>query len=95
MAEMVERVARLEERQDSVAAALGELKLTVSDLDSRMQAGFAELRADMRSESVAVRSEFASLRAEMSTQFRWILGGIGSAAIAILIAVLTAILAKG
>src|SRR5688572_15665438 len=109
MAEVVERVARLEERFDGLTTAIAGLKTTVGDLDARMQTGFAELRAEMRSEFSAVRAEFrsefvavrgefssvrgdsAEIRAEMNTQFRWIMGGIGSAALAILVA----ILAKG
>ena len=93
MAELAERVARLEERFDGVTAAIADLKLTVSELDARMQAGFAE----MRGEFSAIRQEFyresSGIRAEMNTQFRWIMGGIGGAALAILVAVLAAILA--
>lgn len=87
MAEVVERVARLEERFDGVTAAIADLKVTVSELDARMQSGFAEVRAEFS----ALRSESAGIRAEMNTQFRWIMGGIGSAALVILVA----ILAKG
>jgi hypothetical protein len=84
MAELAERVARLEERFDGVAAAIADLKVAIKDLDSRMQVGFSEMR-----------SESAGIRGEMNTQFRWIVGSIGSAALAILVAVLAAILATG
>ena len=95
MADVMERVTRLEERFDGMTGAMAELKIEIAELRLEMKGGFAELRADMRSESAAVRGEFAAMRAEMSTQFRWILGSIGSAALAILIAVLTAMLAQG
>lgn len=91
MAELAERVARLEERFDGVTAAITDLKVAVGKLDDRI----LELRSEMRSEFVAVRSDAAGIRADMNTQFRWVMGGIGSAALAILIAVLAAILAKG
>ncbi len=68
MAEMVERVAKLEERFDGVATSITELKSAMRDLDVRMQAGFTEVRS------------------EMHTQFRWVMGGIGGAVVAILLA---------
>ena len=77
MAELAERVARLEERFDHVTVAIADLKEAVSKLETKMDAGFAEMRA------------------EMSTQFRWIIGSVGSAALAILVAVLAAILSQG
>jgi len=91
MAEVVERVARLEERSDGVTAAIADLKVTVSELDGRMQTGFAEMRNDFS----AVRGELSGIRSEMNTQFRWLMGGVGSSALVILVAVLAAILARG
>lgn len=91
MAGVTERVARLEERFDGVTDAIADLKVSVSKLDNRV----AELRSEMRSEFTAVRGESASIRADMTNQFRWIMGGIGSAAMVILGAVLAAILAGG
>lgn len=91
MAGVTERVARLEERFDGVTDAIADLKVSVSKLDNRV----AELRSEMRSEFTAVRGESACIRADMTNQFRWIMGGIGSAAMVILGAVLAAILAGG
>jgi hypothetical protein len=34
------------------------------------------------------------MRTEMNTQFRWLMGGIGSSALAILVAVLAAVLVR-
>jgi chromosome segregation ATPase len=77
MAEMVERVAKLEERTDAVTSSITELRSAIRDLDTRMLAGFTEVRS------------------EMHTQFRWVMGGIGGATLAILLAVVAAILSKG
>jgi hypothetical protein len=38
---------------------------------------------------------FTEVRSEMHTQFRWVMGGIGGATLAILLAVVAAILSKG
>jgi hypothetical protein len=80
MAEVVERVARLEERFDGMTTAIAELKVEVKDLrvevrdlDTRMRTGFAELREEMHTGSSEVRSdmqaEFAAVRSEMQTGF--------------------------
>ena len=101
MAEVVERVAKLEERSDNVATAIVDLRAAVSKLDTNMQAGFSEVRAEFTavrqefgSEISGLRGEISGLRREMHTEFRWILGGIGGATLTILVAVLAAILAK-
>ena len=88
MAELAERVARLEERFDGVTAAIADLKVTIRDLDSRMQAGFAEMRSEFRGEFSSIHADSARIRADMNTQFRWLMGGIGGAALAILVAIL-------
>lgn len=69
MAEVVERVARLEERLDGLTTSLIDLKQSVRDLDARMEAGFN------------------GMRSEMHAQFRWVMGGIGGALLAILLAI--------
>lgn len=69
MAEVVERVARLEERVDGLTTSLIDLKQAVRDLDARMEAGFN------------------GMRSEMHSQFRWVMGGIGGALLAILLAI--------
>ena len=69
--------AQLVEAEGRVTVAIADLKEAVSKLETKMDAGFA------------------GMRAEMNTQFRWIMGGIGSAALVILGAVIAAILTKG
>jgi hypothetical protein len=95
MAELAERVARLEERFDGVAVAIADLKQAVNKLDAHMEAGFAEVRNEFRVEFCSIRTDSTEMRAEMNTQFRWIMGSIGSAALAILVAVLAAVLSRG
>jgi hypothetical protein len=95
MAELAERVARLEERFDGVAVAIADLKQAVNRLDARVEAGFAEVRNEFRGEFCSIRTDSTAMRAEMNTQFRWIIGSIGSAALAILVAVLAAVLSRG
>ena len=114
MAEVVERVARLEEKYDAVRQDLADVKAAVARVDGRLEAGLrdarsesrtglADLRADMnigfaehRAEANALRSEmtagFAAMRQEMQTHFRWMMGGLGGAVLAILLAMLSAVL---
>jgi hypothetical protein len=75
MAEMLERVAKLEERFDGLAYMQNDLRESMRVLETRMDAGFVE-----------VRGELKDIREEMHTQFRWVMGGIGGAVLAILIA---------
>ena len=84
MAEVTERVTRLEERFDGMTSAIAELKIEVAELRAEVRSGFAEVRAGM-----------SGIRGEMNTQFRWVMGGIGSATLTILVAVLAAILTSG
>lgn len=75
MAEMIERMAKAEERMDAMAVAIEDLKQSIRDLDARMEAGFS------------------GLRAEMNAQFRWLMGGIASAMLAILLTIFGAAMA--
>lgn len=72
MVELGERVAKAEGRMDALTKTMEDLKQSVRDLDTRMEAGFSNLRS------------------EMNAQFRWVMGGIGSAVLAILMAILAA-----
>jgi hypothetical protein len=47
----------------------------------------------MRGEFAAVRSDSAGIRADMITQLRWIMGGMGGAVLALLLAMLGAVFA--
>jgi chromosome segregation ATPase len=109
MAELVERVARLEERFDSVTAAIADLRGEFTDFRTEVRSEFTAVRTEMHDEFKAVRAEmhgefaavraemhggFAEIRTEMNTQFRWLMGGIGSSALAILVAVLAAVLVR-
>jgi len=95
MAEVAERVARLEERLDGMTGAMAELKIEIAELRLEMKSGFAEMRAEFS----AVRREFGAegsgIRGEMNTQFRWIMGGIGGATLTIIVTAVAAILATG
>jgi tetrahydromethanopterin S-methyltransferase subunit B len=72
MVEMIERMAKAEERMDALTKAIDDVKQAIRDVDTRMESGFS------------------SLRAEMNAQFRWLIGGIASAMLAILLAILGA-----
>jgi hypothetical protein len=61
MAEVVERVARLEERFDGVTSALTEVKESIHRVEVRLDAGLAEVRAEIRD----LRTGLTGLRAEM------------------------------
>jgi len=50
MAEVVERVARTEERLDGLTTSLIDLKQAVRDLDARMEAGFSGMRSEMHAQ---------------------------------------------
>lgn len=75
MADMLGRVAKVEQRYDGLSDVQKDLKESVRVLEARMDAGFAE-----------VRGEFKSVRSDMHTQFRWVMGGIGGALLTLLIA---------
>ena len=75
MAEMMGRVAKVEERYDGLAYIQNDLRESMRVLETRMDAGFIE-----------VRGELKDIRAEMHTQFRWVIGGIGGAVLTILVA---------
>ena len=85
MAELAERVARLEERFDGVTVAIADLKAAIGKLEARVDAGFIEVRGEFS----AVRSGFAGIRGDMKSNFRWIMVAGGSATLAILVAILT------
>ena len=97
MAEVAERVAKLEERLDSLTTGLAEVKAAVRDeaatLRAEVRADMAGLRAEMRAGEAGLRAEmqreFADLRTEMNTQFRWLMAGIGSTTLAVLVALFT------
>ena len=97
MAEVIERVAKLEERFDGVTAALAEVKAEIRDLRAEfraeLQGGLSGIRAEMQGGFGALRAEIhaesANLRAEMQTQFRWLLGGLGGVVLAVLVAIAT------
>ena len=89
MAEVVERVAKLEgqfktisqrftsvdTRLDRVDETLTEVKQSVVRLEGRLESGLSEVRTEIR-----------DLRGEMNTQFRWLMSGIGAAVLASLVA---------
>ena len=75
MADVYQRVAKVEQGYDGLSDVQKDLKESVRVLEARMDAGFSEVRA-----------EFKSMRTEMHTQFRWVMGGIGGALLTILIA---------
>lgn len=54
-----------------------------------------ELKSAMRDLDARMHAGFTEVRSEMHTQFRWVMGGIGGATLAILVTVVAAILAKG
>lgn len=91
MAEVIERVAKLEERFEGLTAGITDIRVSIRDLDARMQADFRDVRAEMDRGFSDVRAEMrqgvSELRTEMHTQFRWVMGGIGGAVMAILLAI--------
>ena len=100
MAEVMERVAQLEGRFDGLASSLADLKMAIARVDKgvlevrqsiqQAEAGFS---ARLDSECGAVRCEIRNLRTELHTQFRWIMGGIGGAVLAIVLAIVGALTA--
>jgi hypothetical protein len=47
---------------------LGDLNRKVDGIDRRMEAGFAEVRAEFRAVRMETHTEFAAVRAEMAAQ---------------------------
>lgn len=89
MAELGERVANLEARLDAQGQDLAEIRQSVVRLEDRV--GRLEDKMERRFESVD--SAFRALGTEMHTQFRWVMGGIGGAVLAILLAIVGAVAA--
>jgi BMFP domain-containing protein YqiC len=106
MAELGERVANLEARLDAQSQDLAEIRESITHLDHRMEARFAALdsrfasidarfvQMDTRFLQVEARldSGFRDIREEIHSNFRWIMGGIGGAVLALLLALLSAVL---
>ena len=89
MAEMGERVANLEARLDAQGQDLAEIRQSIVRLDGRIER--LEDKMDRRFESVD--TAFRLMGTEMHTQFRWVMGGIGGAVLAILLAIVGAVAA--
>ena len=82
MAELGERVANLEARLDAQSQDLAEIRQSVVRLEDKMERRFESVDHAIR-----------SVGSEMHTQFRWIMGGIGGAVLAILLAIVGAVAA--
>jgi len=85
MAEVMERVAKLEEQFDGVSQHLANLEASIARVEDRLDARLARVEGRLD-------SGLAEIRLEMHTQFRWIMGGIGSATLAILLAIISQML---
>ena len=95
MSEVGERVANLEARFDAVSQDLGEIRESVRRLDDRMEARFQQvdarfLQVDGRFERLEQRMTegFRDLRAEVHANFRWVMGGIAGAILAVVLSAL-------
>jgi hypothetical protein len=101
MAEVVERVAKLEEQYDAIMQRFDRVDGDVARVEGRLDAGLADVKQSItRVEGrldvgfSEVRTEISDLRAEMSTQFRWVMGGIGGAVLAAVAATLGQMLSR-
>lgn len=99
MAELGERVANLEARLDAQSQDLAEIRESITHLDHRMEVRFASIdtrfvQMDARFLQVEARLDngFRDIREEIHSNFRWIMGGIGGAVLALLLALLSAVL---
>jgi phage shock protein A len=83
------RMDRLEARLD---AGLAEVKESVVRVEGRLDAGLAEVRQSLSRVENKVDTGMTGLSEEMQSQFRWIIGGIGSTVLAIILAVISQII---
>jgi len=104
MPELGERVANLEARFDAIGQDTAEIRDNVRRLDDRMEARFQAMDEKMESRFLAVDGRFdrlesrmtdgfRELRSDMHTNFRWVMGGMGGALLATLLAIIGAVFA--
>lgn len=95
-ADLGERVANLEARLDAQSQDLAEIRESIVGIDDKVEARFAAMEprfaaTDARFIQLESRMDtgFRDIRAEIHTNFRWIMGGIGGAVLAILLGIAT------
>ncbi len=83
-------MANLDARIETLTNGLTEVKDEVRRVESALRVEIAGLRTEMQVGDANLRAEmtrgFENLRTEMHTNFRWIMGGIGGAVLAVLLA---------
>lgn len=96
MEELGERVANLEARLDAQSQDLAAIRESIGRLDDKVETRFAAMEprfAAMDTRFVQLETRmgagFRDIRAEIHTNFRWIIGGIGGAVLAILLGIAT------
>ncbi len=96
MEELGERVANLEARLDAQSQDLAAIRESIGRLDDKVETRFAAMEPrfaamDTRFVQLETRMDagFRDIRAEIHTNFRWIMGGIGGAVLAILLGIAT------
>ncbi len=73
MNDVGERVANLEARLDAQGQDLAEIQQSIVRLEDKMERRFESVDASLR-----------SLTTEMHVQFRWLIAGIGAAALSVI-----------
>src|SRR5688572_15811033 len=93
MAEVVERVAKLEERFDAVTqrldrievrlgTGLAEVKQSITRVEGRLDAGLVEVNRRLDAGLTEVKQSIARLDDRLESRFKWLLGGIASTVLA-------------
>jgi hypothetical protein len=97
MPEVVERVAKLEERFDAVTQRLdrievrldsgfAEVKLSIARVEDRSDARLADLKESMATGFAETKQLILRLDDRLESRFKWLMGGMASAFLAILLA---------
>ena len=74
MADLDERVTRLEERSDAHIQVMKHLLTEMSDIRRSLDALRIELRTEMIAFRTEIRQDIADLRASMDRRFTWLVG---------------------
>lgn len=97
MAEVVERVAKLEGTVTELRASLGRLETRIdaglAEGRRELQAGLGDVRTEMRTGFAQVNESIARLDQRTDTQFRWIVGTAVAGGATLLASIISAVVA--
>lgn len=92
LAEIRESITHLDQRMEARFAALDSRFTSIDARFVQIDARFLQVDARFLQVEARLDSGFRDIREEIHSNFRWIMGGIGGAVLALLLALLSAVL---